>query len=78
MPIYDYRCRACGSVSEVLIRRSSDGVSCPQCGSQDVERLVSASYTIRMDAARPGSTCCGRPERCQAPPCSSGDGCQRH
>lgn len=77
MPIYDYRCRECGRVSEVFLRSSNVEVRCPHCGGEDMERLVSASYTIRMDAATPGTTCCGRTERCETPPCSSEDVCRR-
>ena len=44
MPIYDYRCNQCGKVSEVLVRSPhADGVKCPVCGSQTVERIISAS-----------------------------------
>jgi len=77
MPIYDYRCRECGRVSEVFLRGSISEVKCPHCGSGNVEKLVSSSYMIRMNAAAPGSTCCGRTERCDAPPCSTGDTCRR-
>ncbi len=77
MPIYDYSCRECGKVSEILVRTSEGEVRCPHCGSGDLRQLVSASYTIRMGAASPGATCCGRADRCETAPCSSGDVCQR-
>ncbi len=78
MPIYDYRCNQCGMISEMLVRVSRDeAVRCPDCGSGDVERLISASYMIKMDAPAPGTTCCGRAERCEAPPCSTGGTCRR-
>lgn len=78
MPIYDFRCRECGRVSEMLIR-GTDGqvVHCPDCGSENLEKLISASYVIRMDAQTPGTTCCGRAERCETPPCSAEDACRR-
>jgi len=78
MPIYDFRCRECGKVSEILVRSAADqAVRCPDCGSQSMERLISASYMIKMGASAPGTTCCGRTERCEMPPCSNGDICQR-
>jgi putative FmdB family regulatory protein len=77
MPIYDYRCRECGRVSEVFVRTTTGKVRCPHCGSEGMEQLVSASYMIKMDAEAPGTTCCGRTERCETPPCSSGDVCRR-
>jgi len=78
VPIYDFRCRECGKVSEIFVRGADGQVACcPDCGSEDLERLISASYMIRMDAQAPGTTCCGRTERCEAPPCSRDDVCRR-
>lgn len=78
MPIYDYRCRECGKVSEVLLRTADDrSIRCPDCGSSNLERLISASRMIAADSHSPGSTCCGRAERCDTPPCSSGEACRR-
>ena len=78
MPIYDYRCKECGTVFEALVRSfDSQAVKCPGCGSEDMEKLVSAASMIRMDAPAPGTTCCGRTERCDTPPCSTGDVCRK-
>jgi len=77
MPIYDYRCRQCGTVSEVFLRSSNSEVRCPHCSSEDVEKLLSASYMIKMGEGGGGTTCCGRTERCDAPPCSTDDVCRR-
>ena len=77
MPIYDFKCRECGRVSEVLIRDVSKTVRCPGCRSENMERLVSASYMVKTGARAPGSTCCGRAERCDTPPCSTGEVCNR-
>ena len=77
MPIYDFRCRERGRVSEIFLRSASHTDRRPACGSDNMERLISASYMIKMDAAAPGTTCCGRTERCEAPPCSTGDVCRR-
>ena len=77
MPIYDYKCRECGKVSEVLLRTADDrSIRCPDCGSNNLERLISASRMIAADSRSPGSTCCGRAERCDMPPCSSGEACR--
>jgi putative FmdB family regulatory protein len=78
MPIYDYKCQECGKVSEIFQHGLSNKViKCPSCGSEKLERLFSASYMIRMDASTPGTTCCGRTERCDTPPCSTGGVCRR-
>lgn len=75
MPVYDYRCRDCNKVSELYLRSSGSEVRCPGCGSENMERLISASYMIKMGASKSGATCCGRGERCDKPPCSEGENC---
>jgi putative FmdB family regulatory protein len=44
MPIYEYRCSACGHELE-KIQRMSDAplTDCPECGAPQLRRLVSAS-----------------------------------
>jgi len=41
MPLYDYRCSACSKTFELLVRASTVP-SCPTCGSQELEKQVSA------------------------------------
>jgi len=43
MPIYEYRCKACGHVFEMFrgIRDEDDDVICPACHKGAVERLLS-------------------------------------
>jgi len=78
MPIYEYRCLECGRVSEIfLYNLNSQNVQCPECGSYKLEKLLSVSYTLKTDAPIPGTTCCGRTERCETPPCSVGGACRR-
>ena len=77
MPIYEYRCRSCDATFEVMVRGGA-GVSCPHCGSASVDKLISAPFVLSGKTARPaGRTCCGRDERCAAPPCSAEGECQR-
>ncbi len=77
MPIYDFKCRDCGKMFELLVRDAGKTVTCPDCSSQRVEKLIAASYMVKAEPRRAGTTCCGRPERCDTPPCSVGDGCRR-
>jgi len=43
MPIYDYKCRACGHQFEALVLPSSkSAAACPSCKSQELEQLLSA------------------------------------
>lgn len=54
MPIYEYRCRGCGNIFEML-RRMNDADSdleCPKCRSTKVERQFS---TFATGGCAPGS-----------------------
>jgi putative FmdB family regulatory protein len=47
MPLYDYRCLACGSTFELLrsLREAEEKLTCPNCHSEQVERLLSTFAT---------------------------------
>lgn len=63
MPIYEYRCSACGRVSSFLVRNTAahQPPECPRCHAQRMVRAVSrfaavgGGKTGRKDAAPPGS-----------------------
>jgi len=55
MPIYEYACRACGHQFEhLLLPTAKTPPSCPACGSEDLEKLMSgfAPSTREMTKAR--------------------------
>ncbi|MBI2839201.1 MAG: zinc ribbon domain-containing protein [Acidobacteria bacterium] len=60
MPLYEYECEGCGERFEVLQRagESGEGVSCPKCGAQRVERVFStfASQNNREGCGPSGPT----------------------
>ncbi len=77
MPIYEYQCRSCGRISEFLVGVGKDrAITCSHCGSPDMERVMSTP-SVLGERTGPGTTCCGREERCDSPPCSAGEGCRR-
>lgn len=44
MPIYEYRCTACGHALEKLQRLGDAPLTgCPECGEAELQRLVSAA-----------------------------------
>lgn len=45
MPTYSFRCRKCGHEFDELVAHFGDKKPCPSCGSEDVERLISAPAT---------------------------------
>ena len=64
MPIYEIACQDCHYEGEVLSLSSNHGPECPQCGSHNIERKMSAtsSLTGRAGQSMPGAgdtTCCG-------------------
>jgi putative FmdB family regulatory protein len=67
MPLYEYRCRACGHEFEVLTRAAdADAVACQACASRKVTRLLStfAVHGAAAAAPEPGPCgACGAPER---------------
>jgi putative FmdB family regulatory protein len=76
MPIYEYRCEACGSRFEKLVRGSSVAVACPGCGGEKLEQQYS-TFAAQMgsggksaEACAPtpsggcGSGMCGMPGFC--------------
>ena len=49
MPLYDFRCRACGHEFEATAP-SGGSAACPECGDADAERLLrpfAGPFTIR-------------------------------
>ena len=56
MPIYEYRCKSCGSVTEFLVGVGEDiAITCSHCGSVDMEKIMSAaSFLDGGPNQRPG------------------------
>lgn len=69
MPMYEYRCRQCGSVTEYLSMGpdSEEELYCRSCNSRDLEKIVSVTNVSTFPSPRGGKTCCGRDERCGNP-----------
>ena len=55
MPIYEYQCKACCHSFEELTLSSNDPPpKCPECGCDDVEKLMSAG-SVRANGIASGS-----------------------
>ena len=57
MPIYEYQCRSCHAITEVLVISLSDEryIKCAKCGSEDLNRLVSLVALGNSKAKRAAS-----------------------
>ncbi len=63
MPIYEYKCNACGHEFDRLcpISKRDDPGECPECGSNQVSRGVSRVASAKIeggDYSSPGSSSC--------------------
>jgi len=57
MPIYEYRCKKCGHVMEVLEKADADGQhKCPKCGKERMEKLVS-TFGVGSGTKQSGGSC---------------------
>ncbi|MFW6081187.1 MAG: FmdB family zinc ribbon protein [Desulfosalsimonas sp.] len=72
MPIYEYFCDSCDKKFETLVR-SGEVPACPQCGSRDLKKLLSACGFVSKAAggetvsSSAGSSC----GSCTSSGCSS-------
>ena len=77
MPIYEYKCEECEKVIE-FFHKGQETPVCPKCGSKNLTRLISTPARVGVDDSPKGTTCCGREERCDTPPCSDDGACKRN
>lgn len=62
MPSYDFRCHVCGAAFETRLSMSAyergEGRTCPECGSDDVERAFTAVNVIARGKGGNTGACC--------------------
>jgi len=66
MPLYEYRCEDCETTFEQLVaaRDRDNGAVCPDCGSKQVQRLISTFAVGKSSSSSSASISC--------PTCSTG------
>ena len=42
MPIFEYRCRACGKKFETIVLGGEEPTACELCGAKKIDKLMSA------------------------------------
>jgi putative FmdB family regulatory protein len=59
VPLYEYRCTTCDSRFEVLRRvgQGSEGLACPACGQDEVEKEFSTFAGSVVGGAGSGGSC---------------------
>jgi putative FmdB family regulatory protein len=63
MPLYEFTCEKCGATFEELVGAGLEGLglTCPECGSEEIEKLVSrfASAGSTSTSGGSGGGSCG-------------------
>jgi putative FmdB family regulatory protein len=78
MPLYEYHCKPCDLIFEVLMRSTGDHAYCPRCDSIDVNKLLSVPATAQTAAARISESVQSKgngdsaPFGCSRPQCGTG------
>lgn len=56
MPLYEFTCTSCGKTFEELVDAGVEGlgVTCPECGSEEIEKLVSRFASAGASASKGG------------------------
>ena len=80
MPLYEYRCRDCGALTEKLVIGVEKEMDCPSCGSTSLDKVISATADYRNEQGLPGpgdTACCGSAPG-QASGCAGPGSCCGH
>jgi putative FmdB family regulatory protein len=56
MPLFDFRCRACGHQFEALIRPADAAPRCAACGRDDLEKLLPTFAVSSEERTREAAT----------------------
>ena len=59
MPLYEYQCKKCEKRFETLLslRELDDPVKCPDCGSEETDKLLS-TFSASVGGSRTGNSSC--------------------
>ncbi len=65
MPIFEYKCNACGEDFERLVMKKDEEITCPKCGQKELKKKLSVFGMSGVENT--GSSCSG----CSSSSCSS-------
>jgi len=67
MPIFEYKCRDCGTTFEEIVLSSSSRIVCKSCESEQVEKQLSvfavSATSSKGFTSETGPCACGAPRR---------------
>jgi putative FmdB family regulatory protein len=66
MPIYEYKCRKCSAVNEILVLGKEEVLQCKSCNSNNLTKLMSAHNTMVAFPSLSSARCSGSPDACGA------------
>jgi len=68
MPMFEYKCKKCGTVFEQIIsaKDSNAEISCTKCGSKMVQKVISAA-SLKLSTNSAGSIPLGAHSGCSSP-----------
>ncbi|MCO8123629.1 zinc ribbon domain-containing protein [Stieleria sp. TO1_6] len=75
MPLYEFECPGCQHSVELLVRSPEEPAVCPDCGNDQLTRLMSAPSAPSMKGGSSSLPVAARGESCGAPRCCGGGTC---
>ncbi len=54
MPIYDYACRGCGEIFELLVLKNTV-LECPKCQGKELEQQLVREFAVSSESTRESS-----------------------
>ncbi len=74
MPIFEFKCKSCGKISEFILGHNKDrnAMQCRFCGSNQLEKIFSVPSMVKaeggsQDFPRESGECCGITNPCDDP-----------
>jgi len=73
MPIYEFKCLKCDKFIEILLMNNDDKVElkCPECGSEELERVLSATSYSMGSVSGSNSKVKSRTRTCSSGSCTT-------
>ncbi len=75
MPIYEFKCMACDNYIEILVMNKDEKVEmkCPDCGSMDLERILSNTSHVMGIGSGNGQVGTAKTHNCSSGSCTTYD-----